>query len=131
MKTSVDIFLPESSILGTGFGIQERIHATIQVTSPAGVEIPCDGNDRHVRSILGAQPSSIATAISHYDKSGLPCGDDDDCFGVLFHTRADGGTADGLGRGGWPGSKETNFVEQVGIEDGLFCQEGCLCHETD
>lgn len=61
----------------------------------------------------------------------LPCGDDDDCFGILFHARTDGGTADGLGGGGWPGSKETNLVEQVGVEDGLFCQEDCLGHETD
>ena len=54
--------------MGTGFGIQERIYTTIQVTSPAGVEIPRDRNDGHIRSILGAQPRSIAATIRYCDR---------------------------------------------------------------
>ena len=50
--------------MGTRFGVQERIYATIQMTSPAGVEIPRDRNDGHIRSILGTQPRSITTTIS-------------------------------------------------------------------
>jgi len=68
VNTSVNIFLPKSSIMGTRFGIQERVYATIQVTTPAGVEVPGDRNDGHIRSILGAQPRSIATTIRYCDR---------------------------------------------------------------
>src|SRR5271155_4570087 len=60
----------------------------------------------------------------------VPCGDNDDCFGILFEGCRDGCATDGFGCLGGSRSECSQFIEECGIKYRCLGDERSLMHHV-
>lgn len=126
-ETGINIFLPTRRVRWAGSGIQTGIHAAIKMCGTTSIITSGDCDDWHGRTVLGAKSRSVATFVRQ-EINGLPCGDDDDCFSILFKRRRNGCAAYCFGGFSRGGRECSQFVEEGWVEDCSFCKEDSLVH---